>query len=224
MASRTPKEFILHLREIYQLATSDRKFVYLECFNKETGNRLKEAYRQLACAYWASAEVHAAAQTRYEWKLDVNTKIKVARQVWEEARHCKDVKSLLKESFNENFDVKNYTPVQELTDCFFNFYNTIEDPGAYFAAHNAAGERTALFMLKEVANMGRLAGNERFASFAEKIIPEERLHVRLGEEIVEKYADTKENQERLERYFLDGLEAHWSYTEGVYRKINSMSA
>jgi hypothetical protein len=213
-----PKEFVQHLRETYAQTVSDRRFVYPEWF-KEKGEKLREAYRQLACAYWASSEVHAKAQARFEQILEINTKIKIARQVWEEARHCKDVKSLLKESFRENFDVEKYEPVQELTDCFYNYYGSIEDAGGYFAAHNAAGERTALHMLEEAAAYARAAGMASLARFAERIIPEERLHVRLGEEVVARYATTEDEQKKLEQYFRDGLEAHWNYTEGVYRKI-----
>ena len=221
MAAMDPKAFVQHLREMYAETVSDRRFVYPEWF-KETGDRLREAYRQLACAYWASSEVHAKAQARFEWVLDIDTKIRIARQVWEEARHSKDVKVLLKEAFRENFEVDQYEPVPELTDCFYTYYGAIEDPGGYFAAHNAAGERTALHMLEEAAVFARAGGNKSLARFAERIIPEERLHVRLGEEIVAKHANTEEDQKKLEQYFRDGLEAHWSYTEGVYRKIAAM--
>ncbi len=221
MGAMAPSQFVQHLRDTYSETVSDRRFVYPEWF-KEKGERLREAYRQLACAYWASSEVHAKAQVRFEWTLDINTKIRIARQIWEEARHCKDVMSLLKESFRENFEVDEYEPVQELTDCFYNYYGSIEDPGGYFAAHNAAGERTALHMLEEAATFARAAGMMGLARFAERIIPEERLHVRLGEEIVEKYAATEEDQKKLKQFFRDGLEAHWNYTEGVYRKISSI--
>jgi len=223
MAAMDPKTFVQHLRETYAETVSDRRFVYPEWF-KEKGGRLREAYRQLACAYWASTEVHAKAQARFEWVLDIDSKIRIARQVWEEARHCKDVKVLLKEAFRENFEVDQYEPVPELTECFYTYYGAIEDPGGYFAAHNAAGERTALHMLEEAAAFARAGGNNRLARFAERIIPEERLHVRLGEEILAKYAVTEEDQKKLEKYFRDGLEAHWNYTEGVYRKIAAMEA
>jgi hypothetical protein len=218
MAAKDPKAFVQSLRETYAETISDRRFVYPEWF-KGTGEKLREAYRQLACAYWASSEVHAKAQSRFEWVLDIDTKIKIARQVWEEARHCKDVQVLLKEAFRENFEVENYEPVQELTDCFYNYYGTIDDPGGYFAAHNAAGERTALHMLEEAAAYARAGGMTSLARFAERIIPEERLHVRLGEEVVAMHAKTEQDQKKLETYFKDGLEAHWNYTEGVYRKI-----
>ena len=221
MGARAPKEFVQHLRNVYMETVSDRKFVYSEWF-RESGNRLREAYRQLACAYWASAEVHAKAQVRFEWMLDINTKIKIARQVWEEARHCKDVKNLVKQTFDENFQVEEYEPVPELTECFYHYYLHIDEPGAYFAAHNAAGERTALYMLEESAATARSGGMEKFCQFAERIIPEERLHVRLGEVVIEQFAKTAEDQERLERFFREGLEAHWKYTEGVFRKISSM--
>ena len=166
----------------------------------------------MACAYWASTEVHAKAQARFEWVLDIDSKIRIARQVWEEARHCKDVKVLLKEAFRENFEVDQYEPVPELTECFYAHYGAIEDPGGYFAAHNAAGERTALHMLEEAAAFARAGENNSLARFAERIIPEERLHVRLGEEILAKYAVTEEDQTKLEKYFRDGpgdpLELH----------------
>ena len=121
-------------------------------------------------------------------------------------------------------ELDKYEPVPELTDCFYTYYGAIEDPGGYFAAHNAAGERTALHMLEEAAAFARAGGNNRLARFAERIIPEERLHVRLGEEILAKYAVTEEDQTKLEKYFRDGLETHWNYTEGVYRKIAAMEA
>lgn len=223
MAVRTPDEFIQHLREIYGETISDRRFVYPEWF-KEKGARLQEAYRQLACAYLASADVHAKQQTRFEWTLDVNTKIKLARQVWEEARHAKDVCTLLRDTFQESFQIKDHEAVPELKDCFYGFYFHIEDAGAYFAAHNAAGERTALYMLEEAAAQARATGQEKFAQFAEKVIPEERLHVRLGEEIVKKYAAEEADQERLEKFFRDGIDAHWKYTEAVYQKIGAIPA
>ena len=99
-----------------------------------------------------------------------------------------------------------------------------DDPGAYFAAHNAAGERTALRMLEKVSAYAREVGMHSLARVAEKIVPEERFHVRLGEQVVEKYATTEERQKKLEEYFRSGLDAHWNYTEGVYRKINSMKS
>ncbi len=220
MAAMTPKEFVQHLRKVYDDIISQRTFVYSEWF-KETGDRLREAYRQLACAEYASSWVHATLLERFP-ELDLDIKIKVARQVWEEARHSKDVKSLLKEAFDEDFAMQDYTPVQELTDCFYGYYADIDDPGAYFAAHNAAGERTALRMLEKVSAFARGAGMQSLARVADKIVPEERFHVRLGEQVVEKYATTEERQKKLEEYFRSGLDAHWNYTEGVYRKINSM--
>ena len=222
MAVMTPKEFIQHLRKIYDDTISTRKFVYSEWF-KEKGDRLKEAYRQLACAEWASSYVHASLLERFP-EMDIAIKTKIARQVWEEARHCKDVKSLLHEAFGEEFNVHEYNAVQEMSDCFYKYYYSIDDPVAYFAAHNAAGERTALRMLEKVSIFAREAGMHSLARVAEKIVPEERFHVRLGEEVVEKYATTEERQKSLEQYFRDGLDAHWNYTEGVYAKINSMSA
>ena len=117
MAAMTPKEFVQHLRKVYDDIISQRTFVYSEWF-KETGDRLREAYRQLACAEYASSWVHATLLERFP-ELDLDIKIKVARQVWEEARHSKDVKSLLKEAFDEDFAMQDYTPVQELTDCFY---------------------------------------------------------------------------------------------------------
>lgn len=222
MAAMTPKEFVLHLRNVYDETISKRKFVYSEWF-KEKGNRLREGYRQLACAEWASSYVHATLLERFP-DLDVDIKTKVARQVWEEARHCKDVKALLFEAFGEEFNVHEYSPVQELTDCFYKYYGGITNPGAYFAAHNAAGERTALRMLEKVSISAREAGMISLARVAEKIVPEERFHVRLGEQVVERYAITEENQKELEQYFRDGLDAHWNYTTGVYAKISGMSA
>ena len=68
MAAMDPKTFVQHLRETYAETVSDRRFVYPEWF-KEKGGRLREAYRQLACAYWASTEVHAKAQARFEWRF-----------------------------------------------------------------------------------------------------------------------------------------------------------
>lgn len=221
MAAMDPQDFVQHLRDIYTEAISDRRFVYPEWF-KQKGDKLREAYRQLACAYWASSEVHAKAQARFERILDIDTKIKLARQVWEEARHCKDVTRLLQESFRENFKADDYEPVPELTECFYDYYGNIDDPAGYFAAHNMAGERTALHMLEEAAAFARAGGMGSLARFAERIIPEERLHVRLGEEIVAAFATDEDAQERLEGYFKHGLEAHWNYTEGVYRKIASL--
>ena len=222
MGAMTPKEFIQHLRKIYDETISKRKFVYAEWF-KEKGDKLREAYRQLSCAEWASSWVHASLLERFP-DLDTDIKIKVARQVWEEARHAKDVKSLLHEAFGEEFNIHEYSPVQEMTDCFYKYYYSINDPGAYFAAHNAAGERTALRMLEKVSAFARESGMTSLARVADKIVPEERFHVRLGEQVVEKYATTEERQKELEKYFRAGLDAHWNYTEGVYRKINSIGA
>ncbi|MEE9255535.1 MAG: hypothetical protein V3V56_00025 [bacterium] len=221
MAAMTPKEFIQHLRDVYDEVISKRRFVYSEWF-KEKGERLREAYRQLACAEWASSYVHADMLVRFK-DLDTDLKTKVARQVWEEARHCKDVKALLKEISGEDFNVHEYSPVEELTQCFYEYYHNIDDPGAYFAAHNAAGERTALRMLEKVSAFASEAGMDSLARVAAKIVPEERFHVRLGEQVVEKYATTEERQRVLEKFFREGLDAHWNYTEGVYRKINSIS-
>ena len=220
MAAMTPKEFIQHLRKVYDEIVSQRTFVYSEWF-KESGDRLREAYRQLACAEYASSWVHATLLERFP-DLDLDIKTKVARQVWEEARHCKDIKSLLKEAFDEDFALQDYTPVEEMTACFYEYYPSIDDPAGYFAAHNAAGERTALRMLERVSAFARELGMHSLARVADKIIPEERFHVRLGEQVVEKYATTEERQKKLEEYFRVGLDAHWNYTEGVYRKINSM--
>ncbi|MDP6088105.1 MAG: hypothetical protein QGF68_18985 [Nitrospinota bacterium] len=44
MAAMAPKTFVQHLRETYAETVSDRRFVYPEWF-KETGDRLREAYR-----------------------------------------------------------------------------------------------------------------------------------------------------------------------------------
>ena len=65
MSVMAPSQFVQHLRDTYSETVSDRRFVYPEWF-KEKGERLREAYRQLACAYWASSEVHAKAQVRFE--------------------------------------------------------------------------------------------------------------------------------------------------------------
>jgi len=222
MAAMDSRSFVQHLQNVYTEAVSDRRFIYAEWF-KQKGDRLREAYRQLACAYWASSEVHAKAQARFEQVLRIDTKIKLARQVWEEARHCKDVTRLLKESFRENFKADDYEPVPELTKCFYDYYGNIEEVGGYFAAHNMAGERTALLMLEEAAVFARAESMGSLARFAEKVIPEERLHVRLGEEIVGEFAVDEDTQERLEEHFKKGLEAHWNYTEGVYQKITSLN-
>ena len=223
MGARAPKEFVQHLRNVY-MEDGLRSEVRLL--------GMVQRIREPAARGVSAARLRLLGQRRGPRQGTGAVRVDAGHQHQNQdrpprsgrrPRHCKDVKTLIKHTFGESFEADDYEPVPELTECFYHYYLHIEEPGAYFAAHNAAGERTALYMLEELAATARSGRMEKFCQFAERIIPEERLHVRLGEVVIEQFAKTAEDQERLERFFREGLEAHWKYTEGVFRKISSMS-
>lgn len=137
---------------------------------------------------------HAAARFIASWLADTPERdvfVLLAQQVEDEALHYEYCMRALGRRGVDSID--DWVPEPEWEEWIDQWYPSGDDTIERVAAHNLTGELGACQAFEDIKP--RLPDD--VVKTLERIIPDEHFHMRIGKQVIEKYAVTDDQQERV---------------------------
>src|SRR5688572_15031624 len=155
-----------------------------------------EVVRRLKMALKNELEASELAATWMPTTPEVEIKLALARQVGDEAKHYRLIQEHLE---SMGVDLSGFNPAEGYGPMFqllVGFKSTVERIGAA----QFTRESLALKKNEQFIEFCEAAGDHKTAQlYREQIQPDEEWHVRLGRQVLEKYADTAELQSQARK-------------------------